>query len=382
MHARKGTLLKIAVLITMLIGLPLVGIVLTGKDIGKYLQFPPTTEQYVDHPPFSWGVFIFHSIYVLAIIIPFVYRMATYRNYPTSNVRRSPFPWWGFAGFLLGIISWVLAWNRFEWFSALQSHTFTPLWISYILTINALTFWRTGECVMTRRPKFFAALFPVSAAFWWFFEYLNRFVQNWYYVNVENFDPIEYIVFATLSFSTVLPAVLSTQEFLRSFAVFNEPLKQFMPIKVQPPKIFPVIILLTAGIGLAGLGVFPNLLYPLLWVSPLLIITSTQALIGEKNIFTETLEGNWSTIWSFACAGLMCGFFWEMWNYYSYTKWVYTIPYAHRFLVFEMPILGFAGYLPFGLECAVICEQIERLNIDGKNETAREKVLQERITVS
>lgn len=26
----------------------------------------------------------------------------------------------------------------------------------------------------------------------------------------------------------------------------------------------------------------------------------------------------------------------------------------HRFLVFEMPLLGFAGYIPFGLECAAL----------------------------
>jgi hypothetical protein len=49
-----------------------------------------------------------------------------------------------------------------------------------------------------------------------------------------------------------------------------------------------------------------------------------------------------------------------MWNYYSYAKWIYTIPYVQRFEIFEMPLLGYAGYLPFGLACAVIAGMIDR----------------------
>ena len=43
-----------------------------------------------------------------------------------------------------------------------------------------------------------------------------------------------------------------------------------------------------------------------------------------------------------------------MWILYSSAKWVYSIPYVHRFQVFEMPVLGYAGYLPFGLECVAV----------------------------
>jgi hypothetical protein len=49
-------------------------------------------------------------------------------------------------------------------------------------------------------------------------------------------------------------------------------------------------------------------------------------------------------------AGLTCGFFWEMWNYWSMPKWTYDISYAGWLKVFEMPFLGYGGYLPFALE--------------------------------
>jgi hypothetical protein len=47
-----------------------------------------------------------------------------------------------------------------------------------------------------------------------------------------------------------------------------------------------------------------------------------------------------------------------MWNFYSLAKWVYHVPFVQRFHVFEMPILGYAGYLPFGLECSVVAEMV------------------------
>ena len=49
-----------------------------------------------------------------------------------------------------------------------------------------------------------------------------------------------------------------------------------------------------------------------------------------------------------AIGALICGCFWELWNYYSYPKWIYRTPGAQFWHVFEMPLLGFGGYLPFG----------------------------------
>ena len=57
-------------------------------------------------------------------------------------------------------------------------------------------------------------------------------------------------------------------------------------------------------------------------------------------------------------AALVCGFFWELWNWQSVAKWVYTVPGVQRWHVFEMPLLGYAGYLPFGLECLMIAERV------------------------
>ena len=90
--------------------------------------------------------------------------------------------------------------------------------------------------------------------------------------------------------------------------------------------------------------------------SATLDVTSLQALRGQPTVFAPTAGGDWSRLFRLALAALICGFFWEMWNVHSQAKWIYAVPFVHRFQVFEMPILGFAGYLPFGIECAVIAD--------------------------
>lgn len=47
---------------------------------------------------------------------------------------------------------------------------------------------------------------------------------------------------------------------------------------------------------------------------------------------------------------LICAFFWEMWNFYSYPRWVYHVPLVGFLHVFEMPLLGYLGYIPFSRE--------------------------------
>jgi hypothetical protein len=48
--------------------------------------------------------------------------------------------------------------------------------------------------------------------------------------------------------------------------------------------------------------------------------------------------------------GLICGFFWELWNFYAFPKWIYHVPFVGFGHIFEMPFLGYGGYLPFALE--------------------------------
>lgn len=365
-------LLRGAVATVLLAGLPLVGIAINREPVAVYLEFPPLT-QHVHHAPFSWLAFVALATGILAAVTPFILRSlrfgandasgrdASCGPFGTSShawLTARPFPAWGWTALVFGLVAWVLAWTRFEWFAPLQRFTFSPLWFAYIGVVNALTFRRTGRCLLTGNPRYMAGLFIVSAAFWWYFEYLNRFVQNWYYVNCDGLSPLQYFIFATLPFSTVLPAVMSTSELLASFPGFARPFTRFAPIGPRHPRALAAVVLLSAACGLALLAVYPDFLFPLLWLSPLLVLTSLDILADRSTILSPLRSGDWSRIVILAVAALICGFFWEMWNFRSLARWIYTVPFVQAFHVFEMPILGYAGYLPFGLECAVIADRV------------------------
>jgi hypothetical protein len=349
----RNALLKFALLTLMLLGLPLVGASLVGHSLEQYFEFP-TTKISVPHAGFSWGVFVLIAGLALGVLIPL--GLQVLRRWNQEGLRKAqryPFPWWGHAGVALGAVSWVLAWTRLPGFAPLQAHTFTPQWLAYIVVINALTYQRTGRCMLLDRPRFFLLLFPVSAVFWWFFEFLNRFVQNWYYVG-HAYTAWEYVWAITPQFATVLPAVLGTQEWLRSFQRLEGSFARFHPIRFHRPRLVAAVVLAVSGLGLMGIGIWPDSLFPLIWVSPGLILVALRTLGGERHVLSDISVGDWRPAVTAALASLICGFFWELWNFHSLFKWIYAVPYLQRFLVFEMPLLGFAGYLPFGLECASI----------------------------
>ncbi len=181
-------------------------------------------------------------------------------------------------------------------------------------------------------------------------------MQNWWYILGTEFTPLHYFLSATLSFSTVLPAVLSTEEWLASNPGNTAGLDHFIPIRFARPKLAAWITLAFSGAGLFFIGWFPDVLFPLLWVAPLILLVAFQTLLNGPSFFPEVESGDWHRIYRLALASLICGFFWEMWNLHSLAKWIYSIPYVDRFHLFEMPILGYAGYLPFGLVCAVIAQ--------------------------
>ncbi len=343
----------------MLLGLPMLGVVLAGYPITRYLEFPPET-QYVYRAPFSWFVFTAYTISIIAVVFPLILKsILWFRQIKIIPSASYPFPWWGWMGIITGAVSWILAWSRFPWFAPYQPHTFFPLWFSFILVINALCHRRNGHCMMIDRTRFFLVLFPLSAAFWWFFEYLNRFVQNWNYTGAH-YSSWEYFCYASISFSTVLPAVLGTREWMAGASCIRQGVGDFCPFRFPYPRMLAGAALLMSGASLAGIGVWPNYLFSLLWVSPLVVIVSLQTLTGERTILSGIVDGDWSLITTSTAAAIFCGGFWEMWNYYSLARWEYSVPFVHGFQIFEMPLLGYAGYLPFGLECVVIGDLLER----------------------
>lgn len=349
---------------------PLIGVLYRGDPPGRYLEFPPTTR-YVVHAPFNWPVFLLLIAFVVVVCFPFVHRFIAYDGKAGRRVGATggSFPWWGWLGTGMVAVFWFLAWNRFAFFTPLQRYTFFPLWLGCILVLNGLSCRRRGSCLLRSRPRFFFFLFPASALFWWYFEYLNRFVQNWYYIAGGEVSAAEYVVHASLCFSTVLPAVVSAEELLGTFPRLTAPFRRWRPIPVPAGKGTGLPLVGAAVLSLALLAVLPDVFFPLVWIAPLLVLVGFQLTAGRLTVFDGLREGDWRRIVVPALAALLCGFLWEMWNWKSLAHWQYSIPFVHRFRIFAMPLPGYAGYLPFGLECVAAAALIRERLPEGERES-------------
>jgi hypothetical protein len=346
----------LGILLALILGLPLLGLLLAGYSLPPNLTiFPIPTEP--GELSISWLACGMLALLIASTLTPAICR---FFKFPVITRRQSfhpwPFPWWGWMALLWVAGSWTLAWTRFSWFEPWQPHTFPLLWVGYILALNALTYKRTGQCMMTHRPRLLCQLLLLSAGFWWAFEYLNQFVNNWHYVNLPDTSHFEYVLFTTIAFSTVLPAVLSTYEWLSTFPRLTVPFENWhsLPGMIVQPTGWVFFSVSSMGLGL--IGIWPTLLFPLLWLCPLFLLLGIQFIRKEKTCFHGLVQGDWRPVFLSALAALLCGFWWELWNANSLVHWEYTLPYVHAFKIFKMPILGYAGYLPFGLTCLAITE--------------------------
>ena len=265
------------------------------------------------------------------------------RSYPRRGLA-----WHGWLGLGLAGGFWLLNWTlegpRTHW-------GFFPMWLGYCLVIDALVFLRKGTSLLTRSWRKYLGLFFISAPVWWIFEVVNWRLQNWRYIGAEIFTPLLFWVWATLSFTTVIPAVFGSAELVGSFA--------FIQRLGKGPRIAPTrlttALFFCAGLVMFGLmWLWPRLFFTFIWISIYFIMEPVNVWLGNRHLASWTEKRDWRPVIALWLGVLLTGFFWEMWNYLSYPKWVYQVPWGQFVPIFEMPLLGYGGYLPFALELFAI----------------------------
>jgi len=234
---------------------------------------------------------------------------------------------------------------------------FTPIvWTGYIVLVDAVVARRTGRSYLTtdRADLVYVAL--ASVAGWWLFEWYDapRFWRGgvdrvglwWQYHNLEP-DPWLRRVGYDWSFATIFPALFLTAALLRATVLRG--------LRVRPRRPSPA--LLNASIALGAVGVVLPLavvnawLVPLVWTGFVLLLEPLNYRRGRPSWLAALAAGDASLLAALLASGAVCGVLWEFWNYWATTKWTYTVPFGGEVKLFEMPVVGYLGFLPFALEC-------------------------------
>lgn len=278
------------------------------------------------------------------------------------KARLAPYGWAG----LIGLI--IAEWLLFRGFQPVAVY-FTPIaWTCYILLADAAVLAIRGHSRLHNEPVKFFSLAVLSIPLWLIFEGYNLRLQNWTYTGVPIAWPLALLGYGW-SFATILPGIFETADLIESFgwsppraAVrFSAPARKSMVF-------FGAICLLAPLIAPQPVA---SRLFALVWIGFVLLLDPVNYRLGLPSLIGDFAQGCRSRFYSLLASGFVCGWFWEFWNYWADAKWHYIFPMFQSWKIFEMPVPGYLGFLPFALECFVMYVTASSLLRVQRPETAR-----------
>ena len=226
----------------------------------------------------------------------------------------------------------------------------TPIaWTGYILLADGIIFSKRQSSWLTSNRQEFGFLAALSIPLWLVFEGYNLLIRNWHYIGLPENLLARYAGYAW-SFATIWPGIFETAELAGLLRGASR-----SPGRIV---IFSDSILITLMAVGAAMLIWPFLqpspfLAAPVWLGFILLLDPLNYRLGA-----ESLIGDFSgagvgarRLVNLVLAGFVCGVLWEFWNYWSHTKWVYTVPFMSRVKIFEMPLPGYFGFPAFALEC-------------------------------
>jgi len=242
--------------------------------------------------------------------------------------------------------------NSFPWWRI--TAWATPVcWWAYILAADAWVYHRKGASLLTNRRPTLVLQCILSVVFWCLFEAYNRVMPGWRYQNLESNLSVRLAGYA-VSFATIMPGLFITCELLQSFGLFTR-------VRMPPVRWSRAALVASAVIGALCCVVPPfspanarGLLWAFVWVGWFLLLEPFNYWRGVPSIYRDWEEGAPTRTLQLFAAGVVCGGLWEFWNMWAYTRWIYIFPLGQQLKFFEMPVIGFLGFLPFALEYYVM----------------------------
>jgi hypothetical protein len=279
--------------------------------------------------------------------------------------RRGPLPLYAWAGLAVLIAAGFLLWRGAFWLSIF----YTPIvWTAYLLLADGAVLAVRGRSRLHDTPGEFALMAGLSVPLWLIFEAYNLRLENWEYIGV----PLNLwlaLLGTGWAFATITPGILETADLIESFGWFATG----KPLRFSRGAENGMIVF--GGLCLALPLVLPQHIaaywFALVWVGFVFLLDPLNRRLGAPSLLGDLAAGRPGRFWSLFAAGWTCGWLWEFWNYWAAAKWHYIFPIMQGQKIFEMPVLGYLGFLPFALECFVMYVTarwlLEKIGVKGKD---------------
>ncbi len=256
---------------------------------------------------------------------------------------------YGFVGLSVMVMAQALMFLRVE-----PVYTyFTPIvWSGYILLVDSLIGSIQRRSLISHRRGELVFILMLSVIFWLIFEAYNLHVKNWRY---QGFPQQMWATCLGLAwaYATILPAVLLTARLLE--------LLGFPKVSVPRIQVGRRIRWVLIMVGVLCLTIPPLLpfavaryLVAVIWLGFIFLLDPVTARRDGWSLLADLQRGDLSRVTVLFASGLICGLLWEFWNHWAGASWVYTVPIPLGPRLFQMPLGGYLGFLPFAVECHVM----------------------------
>jgi hypothetical protein len=292
------------------------------------------------------------GLLLLALTLGFLFRI--YRRAKPQNAM----PVAGKFGLALITFSEVLLFLKIHWITIY----FTPLaWTGYILVMDSLVFSVQGSSLLQTHRGRFCALSLCSAPLWLIFEAYNFRLRNWAYIGLPHrwFSRDAGYLWA---FSTIWPAIFETADFLIAASLFPQQAAAHKPAGGATLCTLSVTGILCLAVPVVLPPLLGAYLFGLVWVGFVLLLDPLNYVLGGRSLLRDWEAGDLRISKAFLASGMICGIFWEFWNYWAHARWIYIFPILQNWKIFEMPVPGFLGFPPFAAECFVMFEFLRSIH--------------------
>lgn len=228
----------------------------------------------------------------------------------------------------------------------LVDYTYPIVWWGLLLVIDRHNDRAHGVSLWRNRARHFLLItIPVSVLLWLLFELMNLASPQWRYKgDLSNLH--SQVLFGFIAFATVTP-IMAESYWLIGGAFCLPPMFAGWFRKWR-------IVSILAGLAVAAVPFYNHVFWfnQGMWLAPALILlpfTRTRKCASARPFIAALV-----------LSGLLAGFFWEMLNYWARTHWEYLILSGMPHL-FQMPLLGYLGFIPFALTAMIVYEQQLRL---------------------